>query len=96
MLNKETAKQKVLEYIQKDWILEDTLPVILDEETIEKEFGWVFFYQSSRYLESGNAIDMLFGNAPIIVNKHDGTIQVAGIAQPIEEYLRDYEKARKR
>lgn len=61
--------------------------VILDSETVEKSFGWIFFYQSGRYLESGNFSDTLAGNAPIIVARADGRVHVTGTAFPLEYYL---------
>lgn len=32
-----------------------------------RSFGWVFWYQSLAHLRSGNPIDMLAGNGPLIV-----------------------------
>ena len=66
--------------------------VIMDEMTIEKEWGWVFFYQSERYLNTKEFSDMLFGNAPYIVNRHTGELRITGTAHPIEYYIEDYEK----
>ena len=65
--------------------------VILEEETIEKEWGWVFFYQSKAYIESGDLGDMLAGNAPYIVNKKNGQLYVTGTAYDIEHYINEYE-----
>lgn len=63
---------------------------ILEEKTIEFEFGWVFFYQSKKYIESGNLLFSLGGNAPLIVDKHKKQIFRTGTAYPIEKYLDDY------
>ena len=60
---------------------------LLEDMTIERGFGWVFFYQSKRYLQSGNFSDVLCGNAPILVAKTDGRIHVMGTARPLEHYL---------
>jgi hypothetical protein len=64
---------------------------IVDSETIEKEYGWVFFYQTKEYLKSGNIIDALVGNAPFIVNKYTGELIETGTANPIEDYIAEYE-----
>ena len=53
MLDKESAKQKVLEHINENLNSESSEVVILDDKTIEKEFGWGFFYNSKAYVESG-------------------------------------------
>jgi hypothetical protein len=44
-------------------------PAILDEWTQEEDFGWVFFYESRRYVETKNPSDQLVGNAPIIIDR---------------------------
>ena len=62
---------------------------LIDSETIEKPFGWVFFYNSQKYLETGELREMLAGNAPFIVDKSNGEIQETGTAKPIDEYISD-------
>jgi hypothetical protein len=61
--------------------------VIIDELTREVDVGWVFFYQSKEYLETGNLSDCLVGNAPLVVSRHDGHVYVTGTASPVEQYL---------
>ena len=39
--------------------------VLLDEFTVERPLGWVYHYQSKRYLETGKFVDRLVGNGPI-------------------------------
>ena len=67
--------------------------VVLENKTIEKDWGWVFFYQSKIYIESGNFLDMLGGNAPYIVDRFSGEITETGTAQDIEHYINEYEAA---
>src|SRR5262245_34957990 len=66
--------------------------VLVEEATIEKSYGWVFFYDSRKYLEAGDTSVQLAGNAPLLVHRHDGSIDLLGTARPIEEYLAAYEK----
>jgi Immunity protein 35 len=66
--------------------------VIIDDSTIEKEWGWVFFYTSERYLKTRDFRYALAGNAPYIVNRHTGEIHVTGTAQPVEHYIAEYER----
>ena len=54
--------------------------VIIDSATIEREFGWVFFYDSRQYLETGEFMHRLAGNAPLIVNRLTGEIVATGTA----------------
>jgi len=84
VLTKEDAKQLVFSRInEKDPYSSDNAErVVLDDATIEKEYGWVFFYQSKKYLETGKINDALAGNAPIIVNKRTGELIKTGTANP--------------
>lgn len=34
--------------------------VIIEDETIERKYGWFFFYQSREYMETGNFCDLCF------------------------------------
>jgi hypothetical protein len=64
---------------------------VLESETIIKDWGWVFFYQSKDFLKSGDFRDMLAGNAPIIVNRNTGALTHTGTAYDIEQYIKEYE-----
>jgi hypothetical protein len=46
-------------------------PVLLDSKTEEFGAGWVFYYQSARYLHTKEVGDMLLGNAPLFVARSD-------------------------
>ena len=56
----------------------------------EEPFGWVFFYQSKDYLETGNLSSMLAGNAPFIVDHKTGTVHVLGTVHPADVYIKEY------
>jgi hypothetical protein len=60
---------------------------LIDSATMEKSYGWIFFFESKRYLESGIFSDRLAGNAPIVVAKADGRIHTTGTAYPLRHYL---------
>ena len=93
MISKSKAKELVAKELEiKNQNHNDDLElVVLDEETIEKEWGWVFFYQNKKYLESGDFRDMVGGNASYIVNKYTGELIVTGTAHEIEYYIEEYE-----
>ena len=91
MLGKDEARSLALAYILKSWNIEGDEPVIIDEVTIERPFGWVFFYQSANYQRTGYYGYQLAGNGPIIVNRFDGSLHDTGTARPTEEYIREYE-----
>jgi hypothetical protein len=48
------------------------------------------FYNSKRFLETGEFSHRLAGNGPVIVNKHDGTIEFFGAREPVETVIQDY------
>jgi hypothetical protein len=81
------ARQIVLDYLKQ--LERDTgcELAMLDGNTLKREFGWVFFYNARRYVETGNITHALAGNAPIVVTSRDRRIHVTGTAHPLEHYL---------
>ena len=73
-------------------ILCDRQARIVREATIAKPYGWIFFYQSKEFLDTGNCSALLVGNAPVIVNRITCELRVTGTAEPLEHYLAEYEK----
>ncbi len=47
------AKKRLLDGLHPERLDADDGFVVLDGETIEKPYGWIFFYQSKKYLETG-------------------------------------------
>ena len=93
MLTKEKAREKVEAKINEPDSYWPDKPVLVvdDEQTIEKDWGWVFFYNSNEYLKSGNMDDALMGNAPYIVIKNTGELIETGTAYDIDHYIKEYE-----
>ena len=56
----------------------------------EHDFGWVYFYDGSAHVQSGNPSDAVAGNAPLIVDRVDGKLYITGAAHPLERYLDEY------
>lgn len=67
---------------------------IVEEATIEKEYYWVFFYNSNLYLDGNGLSYCLSGNAPLIVDKIKGEVFETGTAHPIEFYMSEFDKVR--
>jgi hypothetical protein len=61
---------------------------------LERPYGWVFFYNSREFLETGDTSARLAGNGPVLVAKDDGRVIRFGTAKPLEDYLMEYEKGR--
>ena len=66
--------------------------VVIDTHTIEKPFGWVFFYNTKKFVETGISRYRLAGNGPVIVNKHNGLVEFFGGSRPPLEIVAEYEK----
>jgi len=91
MLTLEQAKERISRLISERGAQGVDVWVVVPEDTIEREWGWVICYQSSRYLETGDFSYALAGNAPYIINKYTGEIRVTGTALPLEQYIGEYE-----
>jgi ribosomal protein L7/L12 len=66
--------------------------IVIDDATIEKSWGWVFFYTSRKWLETQDVRYALAGNAPLIVERADGNILSTGTAHTIDYYVANYER----
>jgi hypothetical protein len=67
---------------------------ILDDHTIETDFGWVFFWNSRRFSETGEFQYALAGNSPLIVDRSDGLVHETSTAYPVEEIIDNYRRSR--
>jgi len=92
MLTFEEARDRVLLRLRIDCsAVRSTGDELLITDTIERPWGWVFFWSSQRCLTSGDPYDQIAGNALLIVNRFDGTLHWTGTARSIEHYLEQYE-----
>lgn len=66
--------------------------VVIETSTIEKSYGWVFFYNSKKFVESGISRYRLAGNGPVIVNKETGAVEFYGSNKPVEQIIEEYER----
>ena len=65
---------------------------ILNDKIEEHEFGWVFYYNSKKFIETGDYQHALAGNAPLIVDRNTGQIVVTGTAHNTEYYTNNYKR----
>lgn len=68
--------------------------VLLEDKTLEKPFGWVFFHTSERYRQTRDLRHAVPGNAPLIVDREDGSVHTTGTGRPLQFYLDRYERER--
>lgn len=61
--------------------------VLVREKTVATDGGWVFFYNSREFIETGDPISALAGNGPIFVSKK-GELRQLPSALPWEQAIR--------
>jgi len=94
MITKEQARELVAKQVcrRPDWLPPDDEIIIIDEATIEKPWGWVFFFSSKKWMETNDTKYAIAGNAPIIVEKATGKLITTGTARETEYYIENYER----
>ena len=65
---------------------------LFHDRTTEIKNGWIFFYQSTRFIQTRDRDHFLFGNAPLIVDSRRGSVLVTGTAGPTETYITNFEE----
>lgn len=104
-MNYEKAVEKVEDYLAKeetkmnsfgsalpDYTNPNIKLQILSDSVEEHEFGWVFYYNSAKFIETDDFREALDGNAPLIVNKVSGELVETGTAQETSYYINNYIK----
>ena len=71
--------------------LNDDIDIILDN-IIEKDYGWVLFCQSKKFIETGDDMYMTIGSGGTLVVKDGGKHIEFGSSYSLEENLDIYEK----
>ena len=94
MITKEQARQLVAGSVcgRPDGLPDNDEIIILDEYTLERAWGWVFFYTSKLWQETRKIEYALAGNAPILVERATGRLLATGTAMPTEHYIDNYER----
>ncbi|WP_209327297.1 YrhB domain-containing protein [Pseudoalteromonas sp. PA2MD11] len=49
--------------------------VVITDDTIQLEDGWLFFYNSAEFMHTGDPLDCLVGNGPIFVSS-EGNVKI--------------------
>lgn len=85
--NSSAARAAVLHHINEH---DDDL-VILDDLTITKPYGWVFFFNTRLYAVTKNPLDSLGGNGPIVVESATGELTALGTAGDPKDEISAFE-----
>ncbi len=95
MLTYEKAKEKLLGDLNSTSVgAAQGGVVILDEETIEKPYGWVLFYNSRRFVETKDLMYSLIGSGPVIVLAATGELIRLGSARSDAVQIEEFERQR--
>jgi hypothetical protein len=95
MMTMNKAKSLALESISKLTGRTRSELLLIDELTQCRRIGWIFFYESRRYLETGDVSSAIGKTGPVVVS-HKGRVHVLGGDRPPEEVLRDFEQSERR
>ena len=93
MLSHREARERALAHMRSrpvDLPPGDEL-VLVDDDTLEREWGWVFFFASRRWRETGEPALRNEGEGPLIVNRFDGQVHATGIGRPSEYFVTLYD-----
>jgi hypothetical protein len=95
MMTMNKAKSVALETIARriERPVKDLL--VVDELTQCRRIGWIFFYESRAYLETGDVARALGGTGPVVVT-HDGQVHLLDGSRPSAEVLHEFEAAVRR
>ena len=63
---------------------------VLTDSTKEFDVGWVFYYQSARYVETEDFSELLVGNAPLFISRSDGHPFFVSYHRPLAESVAAY------
>lgn len=66
--------------------------VVLEDRTLERPYGWVFFYQTREYAKTGNILHAIAGSTTIIFNRFSWEYRFIETGlRPLEVCLKEYE-----
>ncbi|MBS2020266.1 MAG: hypothetical protein JST00_45825 [Deltaproteobacteria bacterium] len=90
MLTLEEAKSLALQELAR---LGNTYELAFyDDDTQCKRYGWILFYNTRQYIETGDFLFSLGGNGPLVV-LHDGTVHPLGTSKDVDATISEFEQA---
>ena len=66
---------------------------IMEQFTEKKPYGWIFYYNSARFVETNDLMEALAGNGPVVV-LHNGEVVALGSAYAPEVEIQMFERSR--
>lgn len=65
--------------------------IIFGDATIEKSWGWIFFYNNERYYRTRDPSDAHVGGGPLFFNRETGDVRSFDSGCNLEDEIYDYE-----
>jgi hypothetical protein len=94
-LSYEEAKELVLDRA-RELLAEENRPridpAIIEGRTIEKDWGWVFYWNTALYLETGDLEHALVGSPPLCVDRKKGSVGTVANVEPLTREIKRYER----
>lgn len=90
-MNRDEAKAAVIEQLHGRGVGGADGIAIIESETIEKPYGWIFFYNSRRYVESGDLVYAFAGQGPVVVVADTREVIELGSAYPSQVAIQQLE-----
>jgi Immunity protein 35 len=86
MEDREEARQIVEKYVNENYKGANGPLVVVDEDTWEKPYGWIFFYCTKKWWETRDIRYLIAGNGPVVFEKNTQKIYQLGTAGgPVEQ-----------
>jgi hypothetical protein len=85
------AKSVALEHVARSIERAPRELVIVDELTQCRRIGWIFFYESRAYLETGDVARAIGGTGPVVVT-HEGNVHLLDGTRPTQHVLHELEE----
>lgn len=92
MITKEQALKIANDFIYEPDDNWPEKPEMLIVDSEERNFGWLFYWTSKRYLETKQTTDSLAGNGPILVSRESGKLETTRTAPPLEDRIAEAER----
>jgi hypothetical protein len=93
MISEAEAVEIATRFISSKATAVDGGVALASAQTIRKPYGWVFFYNSRRFLETGDPLAGLGGNGPIIVEREGGRLHILPSASEPSAAITEFEVA---
>lgn len=88
MISLMEATELAKEYLDNRFQNSDNPPVLVTEQTLETKNGWIFNYNSRKFIENKDEFARYVGNVPIAVLKKSGKIVIIpNFIDSIDDFL---------